>query len=101
MRASSARLTDHTRCCFDKKDRRGTRAAADDGLDNLTNDFPLHPAFVAFVEQTARYLAGAERAASATDGRLVLRSADQPRAGAPDGVSASRSSTPTAIDHSR
>ncbi len=35
------------------------------GLDNLTNDFPLHPAFVAFVEQTARYLSGAERPASA------------------------------------
>ena len=31
------------------------------GLDNLTNDFPLHPAFVPFIEQTARYLAGSER----------------------------------------
>ena len=31
------------------------------GLDNLTNDFPLNPAFVPFIEQTARYLAGSER----------------------------------------
>ncbi len=31
------------------------------GLDNLTNDFPMHPTFVPFVEQTARYLSGAER----------------------------------------
>jgi hypothetical protein len=31
------------------------------GLENLTNDFPLHPGFVAFVDETARYLAGAER----------------------------------------
>ena len=31
------------------------------GLDNLTNDLPLHPLFVAFVDQTARYLSGNER----------------------------------------
>ena len=36
------------------------------GLDNLTNDLPLHPAFVAFVDQTARYLPG--RTASAAAG---------------------------------
>jgi hypothetical protein len=30
------------------------------GLDNLTNDFPLHTSFVPFVAQTGRYLAGME-----------------------------------------
>ena len=29
------------------------------GLDNLTNDLPLHPVFVAFVDRTARYLSAA------------------------------------------
>jgi hypothetical protein len=47
------------------------------GLDNLTNDFPLHPAFVAFIEQTARYLAGSERQGGArlVDAYLDLRNA--------------------------
>src|ERR1017187_1015321 len=32
------------------------------GVGNgLTNDFPLQPAFVPFIEQTARYLGGSER----------------------------------------
>jgi hypothetical protein len=35
------------------------------GLDNLTNDLPLNPAFVAFVDQTARYLSGEERVSGA------------------------------------
>jgi len=33
------------------------------GFDNVSNDFPLHPSFVPFVEQTARYLAGEEERA--------------------------------------
>jgi hypothetical protein len=47
------------------------------GLDNITNDFPLHPAFVPFVEQTARYLAGTERQGGArpVDAYLELRNA--------------------------
>lgn len=45
------------------------------GLGNLTNDFPLHPIFVPFVEQTARYLSGAgKRSGSAVvDSNLQLR----------------------------
>ena len=31
------------------------------GLDNLTNDLPLHPVFVAFIDKAARYLSGHER----------------------------------------
>jgi hypothetical protein len=49
------------------------------GLDNLTNDFPLHPAFVPFVEQTARYLSGAENGSGArmVDSIVALRAARQ------------------------
>ena len=58
------------------------------GLDNLTNDFPLHPAFVAFVEQTARYLSGAERPASArtVDSFFDLRTAREQEPGQRLGV---------------
>ena len=35
------------------------------GLDNLTNDLPLHPVFVAFVDRLMRYLAGIEARSSA------------------------------------
>jgi len=47
------------------------------GLDNLTNDFPLNPAFVPFIEQTARYLAGSERQGGArtVEAYLDLRNA--------------------------
>jgi hypothetical protein len=49
------------------------------GLDNLTNDFPLDPAFVPFIEQTARYLAGSERQGGArpVDAYLELRNAKE------------------------
>ncbi|SPF53897.1 N-terminal double-transmembrane domain-containing protein (fragment) [Candidatus Sulfopaludibacter sp. SbA4] len=49
------------------------------GLDNLTNDFPLQPAFVPFIEQTARYLAGSERQGGArpVDAYLELRNAKE------------------------
>jgi len=35
------------------------------GLDNLTNDLPLHPVFVAFVDRLMRYLSGIEARSSA------------------------------------
>jgi hypothetical protein len=63
-----ARLTDRTPLLLDKKIGEGRVLLFTSGLDNLTNDFPLHPAFVAFVEQTALYLSGAERRGGA---RLV------------------------------
>ena len=47
------------------------------GLDNLTNDFPLHPVFVPFVEQTARYLSGTERRSGSRAGRFVPRIAQR------------------------
>ena len=47
------------------------------GLDNLTNDFPLHPVFVPFIEQTARYLSGTEQRSGSrvVDSLLELRTA--------------------------
>jgi len=49
------------------------------GLDNLTNDFPLHPIFVPFVEQTVRYLSGMERRSGSevVDSFFELRSDKQ------------------------
>jgi hypothetical protein len=63
-----ARLTDRTPLLLDKKVGEGRVLFFASGLDNVTNDFPLHPAFVAFVDGTARYLS---RAARSTGTRLV------------------------------
>jgi hypothetical protein len=50
------------------------------GLENLTNDLPLHPVFVAFVDQTARYLSGSERLSGSrlVDSFVQLRAAADP-----------------------
>ncbi len=70
-----ARLTDRTPLLLEKTIGEGRVLLFTSGLDNLTNDFPLHPAFVAFVEQTARYLSGTERRAGShiVDSYLELR----------------------------
>lgn len=57
----AARLTDGTPLLLDKKIGEGRVLLLTSGLDNLTNDFPLHPDFVPFVEQTAFYLSGSAR----------------------------------------
>jgi hypothetical protein len=48
-------------------------------LDDLTNDFPVHPAFVPFVKQTARYLSGTEdrQGSRQVDSFLELRTAKE------------------------
>ena len=56
-----ARLADQTPLLLEKKIGEGTVLLFTSGLDNLTNDFPLRPAFVPFVEQTALYLASIQR----------------------------------------
>ncbi len=55
------RLGDQTPLLLEKRLGEGRVVLLTSGLDNLTNDFPLNPAFVPFIEQTARYLAGSER----------------------------------------
>lgn len=55
-----ARLTDETPLLYEKRVGEGRVLVFASGLDNLTNDFPLSPAFVAFAEQSARYMAGVD-----------------------------------------
>jgi hypothetical protein len=55
-----ARLGDQTPLLLEKRIGEGRVLLLTSGLDNLTNDFPLHPDFVPFIEQTARYLARSE-----------------------------------------
>jgi len=55
------RLGDQTPLLLEKRIGEGRVMLFTSGLDNLANDFPLQPDFVPFIEQTARYLSGAER----------------------------------------
>jgi len=72
-----ARLTDRTPLLFERRVGEGRVVVFTSGLDKLTNDFPLFPAFVAFTEQMARYLAGVEdqRSATPVGGNVELRAA--------------------------
>jgi hypothetical protein len=71
------RLGDQTPLLLEKRIGEGRVVLFTSGLDNLTNDFPLNAAFVPFIEQTARYLAGSERQGGArpVDAYLDLRTA--------------------------
>ena len=86
-----ARLSDQTPVLLEKKIGEGRVLLFTSGLDNLTNDFPLHPIFVPFVEQTALYLSGAERRSGSrvVDSFLELRSSKEQAVGVevidPDG----------------
>ncbi len=72
-----ARLTDQTPLLLEKKIGEGRVLLLASGLDNLTNDFPLHPDFVPFVEQTALYLSGTARRSGSRARRFVPRIAHQ------------------------
>ena len=73
------RLGDQTPLLLEKSIGEGRVMLLTSGLDNLTNDFPLAPSFVPFIEQTARYLAGSERQGGArtVDAYLELRNAKE------------------------
>jgi Aerotolerance regulator N-terminal/von Willebrand factor type A domain len=73
------RLGDQTPLLLEKRIGEGRVLLLTSGFDNLTNDFPLQPAFVPFIEQTARYLAGSERQGGArpVDAYLDLRNAKE------------------------
>jgi hypothetical protein len=77
-----AKLADGTPLLLDKQMGQGHVMVLASGLDNVTNDLPLHPEFVAFVDQSARYLSGMERMSGArvVDSFVQLRS---PTNGAP------------------
>jgi hypothetical protein len=77
------RLTDGTPLLLEKKVGEGSVLLFTSGLDNLTNDFPLHPIFVPFVEQTALYLSGTQRRSGSrvVDSFLELRSSKEQSVG--------------------
>jgi hypothetical protein len=54
------RLTDQTPLLMEKQVGEGRVLLLASGLDNLTNDLPVQPAFVPFVDRAARYLAGSD-----------------------------------------
>ena len=56
-----AKLADGTPLLLDKQMGQGHVLLLTSGLDNVTNDLPLHPEFVAFVDEASLYLAGVER----------------------------------------
>ncbi len=76
----AARLADGTPLLADEQLGEGHVVLLTSGLENLTNDLPLHPVFVAFVDRTARYLSGSEGLAGArtVDSFVQLRSAGEP-----------------------
>ncbi len=75
----AARLNDGTPLLLDKQIGEGHVLLFTSGLENLTNDLPLHPVFVAFVDRTARYLSGDERLSGSrlVDSYVQLRAAPE------------------------
>lgn len=73
------RLQDGTPLLLEKPSGEGRVMLFASGFDNLTNDLPLHPVFVAFVERLARYLSGGnpESSSRRVDDLLQLRNAQE------------------------
>ncbi len=99
---TAARLTDHTPLILDKQQGEGRLLLFTSSFDNLTNDLPLHPVFVPFVEQTARYLSGATRLQGArlVDSFLQLRNPGSQAAVAPIDVLAPDGQRPLTLTES-
>jgi hypothetical protein len=76
----AARLNDGTPLVLDKQLGEGHILLFTSGFENLTNDLPLHPVFVAFVDKAARYLSGRERLSGSqlVDSFVQLRSNSVP-----------------------
>jgi hypothetical protein len=76
----AARLGDGTPLLLDRQIGEGHLLLLTSGMENLTNDHPLHPVFVAFVDKAARYLSGSERlsGSSLVDSFVQLRSTAEP-----------------------
>ena len=75
-----ARLSDGTPLILDRQIGEGHVLLFTSGLDNLTNDLPLHPVFVAFIDRAAQYLSGSARLGGSrlVDSYVQLRSAGEP-----------------------
>lgn len=80
----AARLSDGTPLLLDKQIGEGHALLFTSGFDNLTNDLPLHPVFVAFVDHLTRYLSGTERLTGTqlVNSFVQLRSSAEPIGGA-------------------
>ncbi len=74
-----ARLSDRTPLLIERKIGEGRALLFTSTIDNVANDFPLHPSFVAFIDQSARYLSGMEErnAVTSVGSHLELRSAKE------------------------
>jgi hypothetical protein len=74
------KLSDGTPLLLDLSSGEGHVLLFTSGLENLTNDLPLHPVFVAFVDHAARYLSGSERLSGSrlVDSFVQLRSGGTP-----------------------
>ena len=72
------RLTDHTPLLLEKDQGEGRVLLMTSGFEGLSNDLPLHPAFVAFVAQAARHLSNRNRgdAQRSVDSFLDLHSGE-------------------------
>jgi hypothetical protein len=71
-----ARLSDHTPLLIEPRLGEGRVLVFASTFDNVANDFPLHAAWVPFIDRTARYLGRLEEAAGSltVDAFLELRS---------------------------
>jgi hypothetical protein len=76
----AARLSDGTPLLLDKQMGEGHVLLLTSGLENLTNDLPLHPVFVVLIDKAAGYLSGRERLSGSqlVDSFVQLRSAVEP-----------------------
>ncbi|HEV2136103.1 MAG TPA: BatA and WFA domain-containing protein [Terracidiphilus sp.] len=76
-----ARLGDGTPLLLDKQMGEGRVLLFTSGLGNLSNDLPLHPVFVQFVDRVASYLSGTEQLGGArlVDSFVQLRASPAPR----------------------
>jgi hypothetical protein len=73
------RLSDGTPLLAERDLGEGRVVLFASGFDNLTNDLPLRPVFVAFVDRTIRYLSGTEERSSSrtVDEFVALRAAKE------------------------
>jgi hypothetical protein len=76
----AARLSDGTPLLVEKQLGEGHLLLFASGMENLTNDLPLHPLFVAFVGRLARHLSGSESLGGSrlVDSFVQLRATGEP-----------------------
>jgi len=79
----AARLQDGTPLLLERPVGEGRVMVFASGFDNLTNDLPLHPVFVALVERMVRHLAGDDTRSGPhrVDDIIALRSAKEQAVG--------------------